>query len=105
MTNREKRALRLKEAKLKGTHTKKEWQEMKLFFNNTCCKCKGKSELINVEKDHIIPLYLGGSDSIRNLQPLCALCNSSKTENTFDFRKEMASFLKKELPDNYKNPY
>ncbi|MGF1792925.1 HNH endonuclease [Photobacterium profundum] len=37
-----------------------------------------------MEVDHIIPLYLGGTDEKSNLQPLCFLCHQFKTttENT-----------------------
>lgn len=86
MTHSQKRAERLSDARKKGTHTKEEWQEMKSFFNNTCVRCNGKSGLVNVEKDHIKPIYQGGSDSIRNLQPVCARCNSSKGSEIIDHR-------------------
>jgi len=104
-TNERKRQERLRYSKSKGTHTKTEWQEMKEFFNFTCCKCLGKSGLINVERDHIIPVYQGGSDHIRNLQPLCARCNSGKGSENIDYRGILARILKKKLPETYKNPY
>lgn len=40
-----------------------------------CANC-GSSELL--EYDHVIPLALGGSNDVRNLQLLCADCNRSK---------------------------
>lgn len=89
--NREKRHRRLRLARLKGSHTKAEWAGMKEFFK-ICVRCEGASNLINIEKDHIVPIYQGGSDSIRNLQPLCAKCNCSKTADTTDYR---ISFCKK----------
>ena len=78
---------------------------MKEFFNSTCVICFGESGLINVEKDHIIPLYKGGSNSIQNIQPLCALCNSRKGYNTTDYRPYLAYHLNKILPNDYKNPF
>lgn len=92
-------------AKQKGRHSKEEWLEMKSFFENTCCCCLGESGLINIEKDHVIPIYLGGSDSIRNLQPMCARCNASKGSNESDWRPQLADYLKKQLPELYKNPF
>ena len=71
MTVREKKALFIK---------------MKSLFNNTCVRCEGKSGLINVERDHIIPKYQGGSDEPSNWQPLCAKCNASKGPETIDWR-------------------
>ena len=75
---------------------------MKLFFENTCVKCYGNSGLLNVEKDHIIPLYQDGSDGLDNLQPMCALCNSSKSAEKIDYRELAAKRLSKILPGKYK---
>ena len=101
LTNREKRRQRLNLAREKGTHTKQEWQEMLVFFEHTCCCCLGDSGYTNVEKDHIIPIYAGGSDHITNLQPLCAHCNSSKGPNTSDWRPQLADHLGKVIPDKW----
>jgi len=62
------------------------FNEMKKFFNNVCVRCEGESGLINVERDHIIPRYQGGDDSVKNMQPLCAKCNTSKGPETIDWR-------------------
>ena len=79
------RSKRMIAARAKGEHTKRQWLEMKRFFQ-TCVKCHGASGLINVERDHIIPVYQGGDDSIRNLQPLCAQCNAHKGPECIDHR-------------------
>jgi len=105
LTNRQKRALRLKAAKEKGNHTKIEWLDMLSFFENTCCCCLGEMGYAYVEKDHIIPLYKQGSNSIRNLQPLCPSCNASKGPNSSDWRPQLADHLGKVLPELYTNPY
>lgn len=81
-----KRSERLAEARRKGRHTKAEWNSMVAFFNNTCVMCEGASNLNGVVKDHLIPVYQGGSDSITNLQPLCVLCNVRKGPDNTDYR-------------------
>ena len=85
-SNKKTRAQRLSDARKKGRHSKVEWEEMVSFFNDTCVRCGGDSNLHGAVKDHIIPIYQGGSDGIDNLQPLCARCNSSKGPENKDFR-------------------
>ncbi len=77
--HRIRRAERMRAARKLGTHTKEEWIALKKEFNGKCVRCLGESGLINVERDHIIPVCLGGSDAIFNIQPFCARCNSSKS--------------------------
>lgn len=89
--NRELRKERMKLANQKGTHTKEEWNELKLFFN-VCVRCEGKNGYSYLGKDHIIPIYQGGNNSIKNLQPLCPFCNASKGPENTDHR---ISFAKK----------
>jgi len=95
----------LQKAKSKGRHNKKEWEEMILFFNTKCIICNGIFQKW-IEKDHIIPISIGGSDSIKNLQPLCQYCNQTKSnKELIDYRELRAISLNKILPDNFKNPY
>lgn len=68
------RQQRLREARAKGTHTKEEWLTMIAVFGEKCVRCRRRRKLT---KDHIDPIWHGGSDAIENIQPLCASCNSS----------------------------
>lgn len=53
-------------------------------FGGRCVRC-GLSGY-HLDRDHIIPRYKGGSDSIRNIQPLCAWCNASKDNESFNWK-------------------
>jgi len=68
------------------THTEEEWQELKAFYNFTCLRCGKHEPEIKLTRDHVIPLTQGGSDSIDNVQPLCARCNSKKNNKHIDYR-------------------
>lgn len=82
--NRRRRADRLAAARRLATHTRLEWEVMREVFGGQCVRC-GSYEY-RTEKDHILPLCLGGSDGIENLQPVCARCNSAKSSETTDWR-------------------
>ena len=82
-TNRQKRSRRMADARAKGQHTKAEWASLREFFG--CCVRCGATEF-NLERDHIMPVYQGGSDGIENIQPLCAWFNSGKGPENEDHR-------------------
>lgn len=94
--NSKLRRERLKQANFKGTHTEEEWEEMKKYFNNVCVKCGNQGEIV---KDHIVPIYMGGSNGLGNIQPLCRSCNSSKGKDTTDYREVYC------LTHGLENPY
>jgi 5-methylcytosine-specific restriction endonuclease McrA len=75
-----------------GSHTTKEWENLKRIYDSTCPKCLRSEPFIKLTEDHKIPLSLGGSNNIDNIQPLCTSCNSAKRNKIW-----FAS-----LPINYK---
>jgi 5-methylcytosine-specific restriction endonuclease McrA len=71
---------RAKQAGYKGPHFKgKEWRELVMECGGRCLRC-GSSV------DHIVPLALGGSNTIENVQPLCSECNGIKGCEIMDYR-------------------
>jgi 5-methylcytosine-specific restriction endonuclease McrA len=81
--NKAKRHERLAEARKLGRHTELEWSALQRFCGPACLKCREPKPLV---KDHIIPIYQGGSDAIENIQPLCARCNQAKGPEAIDYR-------------------
>ncbi len=69
-----------------GTHTEEQWQSLKAFYNHKCLCCGKREPEIRLTRDHVIPLTKGGTDSIDNVQPLCARCNSKKNNKHIDYR-------------------
>jgi 5-methylcytosine-specific restriction endonuclease McrA len=68
----------------RGPHfTATQWRELVEACGGRCLRC-GVVEDLTV--DHIVPLALGGSNAIENIQPLCHDCNGIKGCETTDYR-------------------
>lgn len=72
------RSIRIAAARAKGTHTDVEWQDLCAQLANRCAMCGVYGSSVVLHKDHVTPIYQGGSDAIGNLQPLCQPCNLAK---------------------------
>lgn len=77
------RKARLAAAREKGTHSAEQWVSLIAEFGGRCVMC-GTAER-KIVKDHITPIYQGGSDGVDNLQPLCIVCNSAKGPDSFNW--------------------
>lgn len=64
--------------------TEAEWLQLLERYNHQCLSC-GSMERLSA--DHVVPLALGGSNSIDNIQPLCIPCNSKKGKKVIDYRE------------------
>lgn len=77
---------RVRKQVAKGSHTEEEWQVLKATYDFRCLRCGKCEPEIFLTRDHVIPLTQGGDDSIDNIQPLCARCNSKKNNKSIDYR-------------------
>jgi len=77
-----------------GSHTFKEWEQLKRVCHYQCVCCEKKEPKIKLTEDHIIPLSKGGNNYIANIQPLCHSCNSKKNNKTINYLDE---YIKKFL--------
>jgi uncharacterized protein YdaU (DUF1376 family) len=80
------RSQRISEARQKGSHTPMQWEVMKQIHGHICIQCGDVG--VELIKDHIQPIYQGGSDGVENIQPMCRKCNASKGPEAIDHRKE-----------------
>lgn len=76
-----------KKSKAGGSFTGQEWKQLCKQYNDRCLKCGKEGELT---VDHIIPVSMGGTSDISNIQPLCRSCNSSKGATYKDYRNKPA---------------
>lgn len=83
--NTQLRAIRVQAARAKGTHTKEEWERLKAEFDYSCVICGLFFGDDRITKDHIKPLYQGGSDALDNIQPVCFSCNCAKGMDSFNW--------------------
>lgn len=61
-----------------GSHTDAEWQAIVSKQGGKCLDCGEKKRL---ERDHIVPISLGGSDMACNIAGRCRSCNASKSNS------------------------
>ena len=73
-----------------GSYTEDEWAALKAEYNYMCLCCKQQEPFIKLSVDHVVPLVLGGSNDISNIQPLCRSCNSRKHAKSTDYRVQVS---------------
>ncbi len=91
------RQQRMTLARQRGTHTRQQFLDLVQEFGGRCVRCEKKFP--HLDKDHIIPIYQGGSDALSNIQPLCAWCNSAKGPERFNWAeyRRIHGFEQKEV--------
>jgi 5-methylcytosine-specific restriction endonuclease McrA len=70
-----------------------EWNALLSYYasDGLCLCCAQKRELT---VDHVIPISMGGPNTIDNLQPLCQSCNSAKCTRIIDYRPDRGKYAK-----------
>lgn len=70
-------------------------------YNGHCAYCGCKLELKDMQVDHLLPVCLGGTNSLDNYMPACRMCNFYKSTYPLEkFREqldEIQSRLKREF--------
>jgi 5-methylcytosine-specific restriction endonuclease McrA len=70
-----------------GTVTTAEIASLKKRQDYTCLCCGRREPDIELTHDHVMPLAMGGENTIENSQMLCRSCNSKKGTKYIDYRK------------------
>lgn len=75
-----------------GSYTAHDWRALLDCLGHECGACGAEWPLT---QDHVLPLALGGDNTIDNMQPLCGPCNSRKRDRCIDYRDPdlMRAFL------------
>lgn len=68
-----------------GRFTSAEWHAMIDYYGGVCVAC---DEVKPLTRDHVLPLFMGGSNWISNIQPLCLGCNLKKHVKHIDYRPD-----------------
>ena len=67
----------------RGSFTAEEWLRLCEQYDNKCALCGYERPLT---PDHVVPVYMGGPNTIDNIQPLCKACNMAKYRTAADYR-------------------
>lgn len=91
LANPEKERMRAKQRRdrlrgASGSFSVDEWNTIKKKYGNKCLCCGRKEPEIKLTIDHVVPISIGGNNTIENIQPLCHSCNSRKQAKEIDYR-------------------
>lgn len=81
---------------LENPNLYKKYKDFLLFkYNNKCAKCGSDK---NLQIDHIVPITLGGTNEVYNLQILCKRCNVSKGGNKKNCGRKLMDASERKVP-------
>lgn len=69
-----------------GSFSVAEWHDLCAQYDGRCLRCGRQEPEIKLTVDHVLPVDLGGTSNIDNIQPLCRWCNSAKSNRHIDYR-------------------
>lgn len=72
-----------------GAHSLAQWMARVDLFSWRCFHCGMALDRKSLTKDHLVPLFHGGSEDAENLVPACKSCNSAKRDR-LNWKKEGA---------------
>ena len=75
---------RARKLEAEGDFTVEEFEALCERYGDVCLRCGTRDTLLT--PDHVVPLSLGGSNLIENIQPLCGNCNSWKNVKAINYR-------------------
>ena len=75
-----------------GSHTFAQWMSCVEIHAWKCVYCDVALTPITLTKDHVVPLFKGGTNYVENLAPACKSCNSAKRGRT-DFRPQKGQWI------------
>lgn len=68
-----------------GELTAAQWRGVCARYDHKCLCCGVRKPLTI---DHVLPLSMGGSNDVSNIQPLCLECNLQKGTRYIDYRRD-----------------
>ncbi len=74
-----------------GSYTRTEFLALCRKYGNRCVnpRCPNQHlDEVKLTADHVVPVVMGGSSYISNIQPLCGTCNSRKGVRIIDYRNK-----------------
>lgn len=81
-----------------GTLAYQEWIDLCQHYDFRCVAC-GLRRPLSI--DHVLPLSMGGANTIENVQPLCQFCNGNKGARLIDYRPNPFSVRPALTEENY----
>lgn len=74
-----------------GSLSLDQWRTLCVYYGNKCLRCGKQGRL---DMDHVVPISMGGSAYVDNVQPLCRSCNSFKNDRVIDYRPDGGEFAR-----------